>query len=221
MIAGKDNNLLVEFEFVIDLDLALFKFIKANYKSSPYINGEFIKLRDEREIIWNTLNRSHINLLEYLIPDMDSTNMYLDIMNNPDNYKELLKYAKAYDTFGLMVTFLKEASSVAIDILCKDETEEAFIKKLNPIMPTIVSSKQNINLAPYTALYVKYFPYLIQYGSFDKKHIYLPNARYNYEEGKDCLNMTMVTLYGGINDIALMDMYTHTKFRMPTEEESE
>ena len=76
MVMGKDNSLLVEFEFVIDLDLAMFRFIRDNYFESEYVYHEFLSVPDEQEVIFNLLSRKHINPLEYIIPGRDTTTMY-------------------------------------------------------------------------------------------------------------------------------------------------
>ena len=86
-------------------------------------------MHDERQIIQMMLNRQCINPLEILIPDMEVLELYHDIMNN--HMDELLQYAKASDLFGLMITFLNEASSLEITVLCKSKIESDFIKSLN------------------------------------------------------------------------------------------
>lgn len=213
MVKGKDNSLLVEFEFVVDLDLAMFKFIRDNYFSSNIVNHKFLSVRDEREVIFNMLNRSHINPLEYLIPDQNTTDLYWDLLNDPDNFSNLLSYASAYDTFGLMITFLKEASSVSIDILCRNKIESDYIHKLNPEIHTIIANRYDINLADYTALYVKYYPYLSNYNKINGKHIYVPAARFNMEPEQDYVSTKLVSNYGDTNEIHLIDLYKKVKYR--------
>ena len=45
------NKILVEFEFLIDLDLAIFKLIKDKYNNPEYINQDIIKMNDESKIV--------------------------------------------------------------------------------------------------------------------------------------------------------------------------
>ena len=45
-----DNELLVEFESLIDLDLAIYKFIRYKYPNAEHVDREFISEKDEREI---------------------------------------------------------------------------------------------------------------------------------------------------------------------------
>ena len=217
MVKGKDNSLLVEFEFVVDLDLAMFKFIKDNYFNSNMVNHDFLALNREVDIIYNMLYRSHINPLEYLIPNKDTTNLYWDLLNNEDNFRKLLSYAKAYDTFGLMITFLREASSVSIDILCRNEIEQEFIHNLNPIIHTrVIPNREDVPLVDYTAIYIKYFPYAANYNNLEGKHIYIAAAKFNMERNKDMVNGNLVKLFGQTNEIHLIDLYKNVKFRFNT-----
>jgi hypothetical protein len=206
-----DNELLVEFESLIDLDLAMYKFIRDKYSDSEYVNQELINEKDERVIIYTLLNRKHINPLEILLPGLESTKLYFDILNN--HYEELLSYATAYDTFGLMITFLNNASSVGITVWCKSKLEEDFIKKLNPTLNTIViPNRRDIVLSKYTVMYVKYAANLIQYTSIKGKHIYIAAAKYNMEEDKGVVS-ALCYLYSDVNIFHLIDLYTKIKYR--------
>lgn len=217
----KDNSLLVEFEFVVDLDLAMLKFIRENYGDSDMVNKRLINLKSSYVARRIMLNRKHINPLELLLPGQDSTQLYFDLINDKKNLYNLLMYAVAYDTFGLMVTYLKHASSVELEILCRNEVEEAFIKYLNPEMPTIVrSSRFDINLSKYTALYLKYFAYATNYVGLDGKNLYIAAAKFNMEEDSDNTNIELTHIYSQTNVIHLMDLDRRAKFRF-TEEHTE
>ena len=45
------NRILVEFDMLIDLDLAIFKYIKDKYNNPNYVDQNIIKMHDERQII--------------------------------------------------------------------------------------------------------------------------------------------------------------------------
>lgn len=210
----KDNVLLVEFEFVVDLDLAMYRYMKDRYYQSDMVDKKFLSIKDEREIIFKLLSRPHISPLELIIPDYDSSSIYYDLIDNEENYKDLLSYATAYDTFALMITFLKEASSVDITILCKSKLEEEFIHKLNPILRTVViPEKQNVPIGLYTAIYMKYFINTLLYKNLKGKHIYIPAAKFNMEENKDMPQGAYVKLFGDTNEIHLIDLYRFVKYR--------
>lgn len=206
-----DNEILVEFESLIDLDLAIYKFIKDKYSNSDYVDQKFINEKNERAVIYALLNRKHINPLEIIMPGLETTNLYKDILDN--HYEELLSYATAYDTFGLMITFLNNASSVGITVWCKSKLEQDFIKKLNPVLNTIIiPNRRDIVLSKYTVMYVKYLAYLVEYSTIAGKHIYIAAAKYNMEEDKDMVS-SLCCLYSDVNILHLIDLYTKIKYR--------
>lgn len=204
------NRILVEFDMLIDLDLAIFKYIKDKYNNPNYVDQNIIKMHDERQIIQMMLNRQCINPLEILIPDMEVLELYHDIMNN--HMDELLQYAKASDLFGLMITFLREASSLEITVLCKSQLESDFIKLLNNRLNTVVyKNYKNVPVNTYTILYIKYYPSVLEYNTIEGKHIYISNARYNMEPDSNMPTIAISGLVGDVNIIHMIDMYKDIK----------
>ena len=47
----KYNEILVDFNFLVDLDLAMFKFIKTEYNNPKFVDQKILSLQDEKEII--------------------------------------------------------------------------------------------------------------------------------------------------------------------------
>ena len=90
----KYNNLLVEFEFLIDLDIAIYRMLKEESNSS-LLNKDIFSLKNEYNVIERFLYREHINPLEILLnADPDDV---LDLYNNliTKDLDKLLKYASA------------------------------------------------------------------------------------------------------------------------------
>ena len=215
-----DNELLVEFEFVIDLDLALFRFIKDKYVKSEFVDQRVISMKNEYKIIDMLLFRKHINPLECIMPSVDSSKLYDELMNSKE--EELLKYATPYDTFYLMITFLNNASSIGITIWCKNQFEADYIKSRNSKLNIIVLPERSmIDLSKYTAIYMKFFSKAIEYKSLEGKHIYISTAKYNFEEDKNLILAIPSILFGDVNIIKLMDLYTEVKYRFDDEGDNE
>ena len=204
------NRILVEFDFLIDLDLGLFKYIKAEYNNPDYVDQKIIKMNDEKQIIQMMLNRQCINPLEIIIPNEEVLDLYYDIMSNHMN--ELLQYAKASDLFGLMITFLNEASSLEITVLCKSKLESDFIKSLNDRLNTVIyANYKNAPINNYTILYIKYYPSVLEYNNIEGKHIYISNARYNMEPDSNMPTIAISGLIGDVNIVHMIDMYRDIK----------
>lgn len=207
-----DNELLVEFEFLVDLDIAMFKYIQSNFSDSEYVDKKIIRMRNDYYIINKLLYRDHINPLEIIMPDVDTTKLYCEL--HDDKEEELLKYALYHDTMFLMNTFIENASSVGITILCRNELESEFIKrrKNNDISIIIESDKSKLDLRKYTAIYTKFAASVIEYGHIEGKYIYIAAARYNLMLPEETIDPILTVLYGELNIIKLMDLYTKVKF---------
>ena len=204
------NRILVEFDMLVDLDLAIFKYIKDKYNNPDYVDQNIIKMNDEKQIIQMMLNRQCINPLEIIIPNEEVLDLYYDIVNN--HMDELLQYAKASDLFGLMITFLNEASSLEITVLCKSKLESDFIKSLNDRLNTVIyANYKNAPINNYTILYIKYYPSVLEYNNIEGKHIYISNARYNMEPDSNMPTIAISGLIGDVNIVHMIDMYRDIK----------
>lgn len=205
------NTILVEFDFIIDLDLAMIKFIRDNYNNPEYVNQDTINITDDNVLIYKLLYRNTINPLELLFNnDIDPTNLYYEILDND----KLLDYATPADTFGLLITFLREATFIDITILCKNEEQRNFINKLNSNLKTIIANnKKSIDLDKYTVVYLKYYVNAIEYDNINGKHIYIANARYNMDETNPKEPIYAISnLIADTNIIHTMDLYTKIKY---------
>lgn len=205
-------RVLVEFEFIIDLDLAIFKLIRDKYNNPDIINQDIINNFNEPNMIEMLINRENINPLELFVDkSCDVTDLYYDIYNN--HMDELLEYAKAYDTFGLMVTYLKLLSDVKITVLCESQLQADFIASLNKILPTVIAKRESIHTSQYDSFYIKYYANSLKYVNLNGKNIYIANAMYNVEEDRPFIPKVPVSaVVGYTNKIHLVDLYKDIKF---------
>lgn len=213
----KYNKILAEFEFLVDLDMAIFKYIKEEFNNPQYVNQGIINLNDENEIIKLMLYRDNIDPLVDLLPECDTLPLYKDIMDN--KMEDLLKYAKVSDIFCLMVTFLREATSISIDILCESQAQSDFIKSLNPELNTIIKSRQNVPVDNYDIFYIKNYPNVLLYPPLRGKHIYIAYAKYNMEPKKNVPLLSVSVLCADINIVHSIDLYTKIKYEKEKKDE--
>lgn len=210
-------RVLVDFDFLVDLDLALFKFIKDNYYDSEYVNKDILDIENELEIKDILINRDLTDPMSILIPDSDTTDLYFDLMYHKINL--LLDYATVYDTYPLLITMHNNASNLDISILCKNQYEKKFIKELDNsnMFEIIMSNYDNIDVDKYDIFYIKYFSQVLLFPRMECKHIYLANIAPNMENDKDIVNINMSILCGDVNIIHTMDLYTDVKYRLRQE----
>lgn len=205
------NKLLVNFDFIVDLDFAMIKFIKENYYDSQYVSKNILDMSEDS--IKNILiNRKYINPLELLFKDNDTTDLYFELTTEKINF--LLDYATVYDTYPLLITMKNNASSLDIIIHCNNTYEENYIKNLNGGFNTITCSNANITVNKYDIFYIKYLAQIIEYQHLEGKHIYVANARYNMDDGKDRLKTDIAMLFGDVNLLHSMDLYVDYKYKL-------
>lgn len=213
---SKYNTLLVEFDFLVDIDLAIWRYLKEKYSKSKYIDRDIIDMNDEQLVAKILLARHQSNVLEILMPKYDTINLFKELTN--DNEEELLKYATVYDTFGLMVTYLNaESKAIDVNILCRNKIESDYIISLNPIFKdkTIIGSRFKQDLSKYTVIYVKHFAYCLEYMTTEMLHgknIYISYAGFNMEPDKPCANIALTKLFSDTNRILTIDMYKDIKY---------
>lgn len=217
----KDNVILANFDMLVDLDYAMFQYFRDNFYNSDYVDKAFLSQEDEHDVKLQLLSRQHINPLEVFIPNEDPNGL-VDLYNEilETKMEDLLGYAKAYDTFPLLITFLNNASSVDIIARCDSELQSKFISKLNDRIKTITIPRNEVKLKDYTVFWEKYFSYVALYNNIEGKHIYIANAQYNMEPGLPCVNLSLGQLYGDVNLIHMMDLYTDIKYIPPQEDET-
>lgn len=209
MTQTKKIRILVEFDFLIDLDIAMYNYIKDNYNNPDYINQDIININNKTTIMEMLINRDNINPLEILFNDsIDVADLYYDIYNNHMN--ELAKYAMPYDTYALMITFIKSLGDVDITVLCESEEQKSIINIFSAFFKDKIkiSTRENINANSYDVFYIKYYVNILKYGEVNGKNIYIANAKYNMEKDKSSTpDISVSAVVGYTNKIHLMDLY--------------
>lgn len=207
-----EYKILAEFEFLVDLDFAMYSMMKVKYSESSYANKRIFRLPNELDVKKMLIYRENINPLEKIFPGMDTNTLYKQILN--DNEEELLQYAILYDTFRLLVTFLERATSVkSITVLCRNQLEADFISNFNTKLETVIANKSEVDISKYNILYIKNFYSAMNYKNLSGKSIYVANAKYNYDSETRLLNPEMVVLFSESNEIKLIDLYLDIKYK--------
>lgn len=187
----KDNKLLVCFDFVVNTYMGYCKLYEKN-KTELEIIKDDVCLKDHG--------------IDYSFPYQMK--------------KDILLNSKAYDTFGLFITILKEASSVDIDFLCRDKLEEKYLKSLNPSINTIVSSRHRLDISDYTAIYVKRYEDILRFKHVRGKYVYIANIRSNMDDDKPSIpDLDISILISDVNVVRVMDLYKDYKY-IPRKEDN-
>lgn len=195
------NKVLVDFEIIMDLDLATVYYLITHCKTPEILNTN-IGLADTLSGIRNILLfRKTRNPLEVCIKEeyKDSIDvLYKDLMNAYE--KEILNLTRPNDLFNYFYMLSRTDNLVNITINCNTELQKEMIDK---IMPTVYTTINERDLEEYDTLYLKYSDDIIEYNNIEKKKIYIANAMYNLETGLFKKSILLICDHNIINTIDL------------------
>ena len=208
-----NNKILAQFNMMVDIDIAIFKYVVDLYGSSEYVHPYASKIKNDFRIIQRLISRKYENPLKMIMPKVDTESLYHELLNTKE--QELLEYAIPTDLLRLMLTYNKNVPSNMRDItiLCDNEIEAKYIQDIDSSLKIIIEpDKSKIDLSNYNILYIKYYNELRQYKNVTGKYIYLPMAAYTYEKDGTTLNKLITIFYSDVNDIKLIDLYVKVKY---------
>ena len=120
------NNILVDFNMVVDTDLGLINMMKKEYNNTEFVLS-YINSMNDKIIIEQLLDRKEKNPLSIIIKDeyKDSIdNLYKEFLET--EYDNILKYNTLTDIMNLIRVYIN-TGAVYITIICKNKSEEQFI----------------------------------------------------------------------------------------------
>ena len=195
------NKVLVDFEIIMDLDLATVYYLITHCKT-PEILDTSIGVADSLSCIRNILLfRKTKNPLEVCIKKeyKDSIdNLYKDLMTSYED--KILALTEPNDLFNYFYMLSRTDNLVNIVINCKTELQKNMISK---IMPTVNTSLNERDLEEFDTLYMKYSDDIIEYKNIEKKKIYIANAMYNLETGLFKKSILLICDHNIVNTIDL------------------
>lgn len=194
---------LVEFDAVVDTDLAIIDYMISNYNKSFF--KESVLNASSRNVIKNLLLfREDINPLTILLKDEyleSAEDLFKEIINT--KYEEVLKLAEPTDIFRYIKTLEDETEGVVISTInCKNKLEQQMINELAGIMRTDINQK---DMNTFTCLFVKNIKDIETYRNFGGKYIYLSNFKFNLNE--DFVIKLDIASVAGYNSVKIIDPY--------------
>ena len=205
-----NSDVLFEFAALVDLDLALLKYIQINFPESKFFNKTVMK-SDEYTLKCLLVTRKKSNPLSVIIEDeyvktIDS--LYEDLLSKKE--EEILKFATPLSTFSLFNTIRKSDGGIRCVVNCKNVVEEQFIKSLiNDVM--VITDSYTVPISKYAGYYIKNVEDTFKYKFFDGKAIYYLDYDYNIQPNRKD-RMPLFDIAGAIsrtNNIFLVSPYTN------------
>lgn len=202
------STVLFEFETVVDLDLALLKYIQNEYSDSKFFN-KHVLMADDYILKSLLLTRTNKNPLSVIIDDAyinNIDNLYGEIIKTKET--ELFRYSSPLASLTIIHS-LNGDSGIDCVINCKNVDEEQFIKQhVSPNITTVVQG-YNVDLSRYDAIYIKNVEDSLKYKSINGKSIYFLDYDYNIEpDRKDRMPLFSVSIViSSSNNIYLVSPY--------------
>lgn len=204
------NNILIDFNLLIDTDYGLIKLIKTEYSENEFINVLLSKMRD-KIILGELVSRKDKNPL-YIALNKDykesADSLYKEFMES--EYDSILKYSISTSLLELILTYI-ETNSCTVTVICKNKSEEQIINKYK-LKAIISDNYADIDISEFDSIYIKDYREILEFQFLKAKNIFIGNYRFNLEEDNYTPIKEVSLLVGDINIISVIDVYNSNKY---------
>lgn len=204
------NHILVDFNMLFDLDLAIILFLIKKSTNNEYFNKDILN-GTSYFLKYSLISRLDPNPLTILIDKehKDSCiNLYNEIINSSLN--EVFSYMEKAPLFFVFNEFT-ELNGYKIIVNCINDIEQEYCKKICKFQTTVL----NTNAENVSTLYIYNSKNLIKYKNIHGKTIYVSKQGFNTFNG-DIKNNTLneiLLLLSKTNKILYIDKYIN--FKLP------
>jgi hypothetical protein len=202
------NRILVEFDVIIDTDLAIMKLIQEKYNNPKFIDQNImsLSLHDIKEELLNRVNESPLSVCVYGIDNANS--LYKELTNN--NYSDILEYQSPTGIFKLMEVYHNN-DNMKVTILCSSQEEVDIIKSYGDFT-TLIKKREDVDLNDYDVLFLKSIHRIFEFNkeNMTGKHIFVMGYKYNLMEddnGNLLPNPLVVRPLLPHNRVGIVDVY--------------
>lgn len=207
------NNILVDFNIVIDTDLGLINMMKKEYNNTDFVL-DYINNMKDKVIIEQLLERTNKNPLSIIIKEeyKDSIdNLYKEFLEM--EYDNILKHSSVTDIMNLMNTYIN-TGAVHVDIICKNKLEEQLINNLNISQLKVIVEKDRsrIDLSDYDTIFIKDYSDILNFKGVIAKNIFIGNYKFNLEDDNRIPLNDISLIVGKTNLVSIIDVYESNKY---------
>lgn len=204
------NNILVEFDLLIDKDFGLIQLIKDQYSNNDFIDDIILKMKD-KVLIWELINRKDKNPLSIVLKkeykdSMD--NLYREFIES--EYKSILDFSISTSLLDLMITYLN-ANICSITVICKNKLEEQIINKYK-LKTIICDDFSKLNIEEFDSIYIKDYSKVTQFKNLKAKNIFIANYKFNLENDEYTPINDVSIFVSDINIVSVIDVYNSDKY---------
>lgn len=186
---SQSNDILTDFDIILDTDIGVFNVLKFKYNNPNYFNSSLISNIDHEALIYSLLSMKYDNVLDLFIKDEyknQSSSLYNQIIT--DNLDDIYNNSLLTDGFDLFKVYL-QTGVINITVLCKNEKEEQIIKKLDKNFRILrYSEDKKISCDGFDTIFLKKYKDVDRFEKIDSKNIFI----YNYANNLDETNVPLL-----------------------------
>lgn len=205
---NQSNNILTDFEIILDTDIGVFNILKSKYNNPNYFNSSLISNIDNKALLYSLLNMRYENVLDLFIKDEykeQSNSLYKQIIS--DNLDEVYNNSLLTEGFDLFKIYL-QTNVVGITVLCKNEKEEQIIKKLDKEFRVLrYSEDKKISCDGFDTIFLKKYRDVDRFEKIEAKNIFIYNYANNLDEEKNIPLLDISIKIAQSNKVYTIDLH--------------
>lgn len=179
-------KILVLFDAIVDTDYGIVQVIKEEYNNANYINKKLLNSLDDKNIFDFISTRNNKNIVYELLNNIyrnSTDNIYNELLET--QYSNIIEKSSITNVAILTQEYV-QSGLIDVTVLCKNKTEEQFIKsKINHVNTITANDFKMINISEYGSIFIKNIDDLLLFkNGLDGKIIYLLNYPFNFESNR-------------------------------------
>lgn len=204
------NNILVDFDLMLDKDYGIIQLIKKEYSDNGFIDDLILKMKD-KILLGELLQRKEINPLSIALKkeyEQSIDTLYNEFIEL--EYEAIIKHSIKSNIFDLVMTYV-QTSSCIVTVLCKNKSEEQFIKEYN--LKTIVNDKfSKVDISEFDSIFIKDYKKVLEFKNLQAKNIFIGKYGFNLEDDEYTPKAEISALVADVNIISVIDVYNSDKY---------
>lgn len=204
------NNILVDFDLLIDKDFGLIQLLKKDYSDNGFIDDIIFKMKD-KILLGELLQRKNKNPLsiafkkEYLQSIDSLYNEFIEL-----EFDNILKYSLKTNILDLVKTYIETSSSV-VTVICKNKSEEQFINKYK-LKTIICDNLSKLDISEFDSIFIKEYSKVTEFTNLSAKNIFIGRYNFNLEDDEYTPKEEISVLVADVNIISVIDVYNSDKY---------
>lgn len=206
------NNILIDFNMIVNTDIGIFNLIKNRFKSSECFDENILKNSDNNSIIYRSINERYDTILDLIksqdYEEYNTINLYNELYSI--NLEYILKNSIITDVLNLLNAYTM-SNVIVVTVLCKNKQEQQLIKNINKKFNTI-THEEKIIIEEYDSIFIKHYKDILKFDKINGKNIFISNIINNMEKDKNNIPLLNISsIISKTNNIYVIDLYSNIK----------